>query len=235
MKFLILVVSTLFLMGCTSQPAPMTDHVHKAQTEQGQTASAALHAGKEVGRLNPEQNRHTNVVEREIELAISNLPKPTEDQLNRANSRAFTALEAENEALVKLYTEAAGEAQALQERLDRALAEREAQRAAQEARNTTLQSQVRWLTWFGGGLVITGVGLGFFGNPRLGIMSGAAGGSLILLGRAIAIIPDWAFTAAFVTSGVLALGMVLSMFWGYRTGLFQHPPKQVGEYGVSDK
>lgn len=234
MRIVLAVMVLLVVAGCDTSRPPERSLVEQAITERAQTASASIRAAKEVNTRNPEQNRHTEVIDRELEVSLANLPSPTERQLRESLARALAALEAENEGLQELYIEAMGKAQQLEDRLDRAR-ERQAQLEAQhDRREQMLASQVRLLTWLGSGFLVVSVLLGFTGNPRMGIIGGGIGAILIGSGRALMILPDWTYYVFFGALAVTSLVAIGAMLWGYRTGLFQHPPKKVGEYDVKE-
>ena len=110
-----------------------------------------------------------------------------------------------------------------------AAADRERAKTSED-RKSIVQKQTLGLTAVGVLLIIAGAFALYRLHTGLAATLGSLGLGLIALGRVVATLPDWVWTALFLTG---VIGIPLSLWIGYRRGLFQKPPATVGEYTIN--
>ena len=231
MRILIQIAALALLTGCwNTTTGPQTGApVESVLGERGQLARASVQAARSANAL-PASEETRAVVDLELQVAEWFLPMPTGSQSGAAQSRAERALSAgTQEQRAALYRDLQTWATRLQAQLDAARIEEAKRAEAESGRREALLMQTRIFTYAGIGFIALGVGLSLTSNPRMGIMALAVGGALSLASRFIATVPDWVYVVLTLTFAVL---IMVGMVWAFRAGLFQHPPKRVGEYEV---
>ncbi len=230
----------ILLLGSCRQPVTQTtgESTEDALLERGRMASAALYAAREVDKLNPDKNIYTDVVSREGEVAIVNLPTPRNPELEQALERALAALKVEREKVSELYISATEQAQKLEEALASARARDVELEANRKSQTELLAKQTKWLTFVGIALIVGGVLLNVLPEPfrqtRIGIALGFCGLLLNIISRLLLSIPQWAYQVLFGGVVLACFAIPIGMFWAYRAGLFQKPPEQVGDFKITN-
>ena len=228
MRTLIQIAALALLTGCVSPTGPQTGApVEAVLTERGQLARASVQAARAVHAEEPA----SPVVALELTHAERLLPVPTGGQSQAAANRAQGARTATPEAQAATYAGLQSEVARLDALLTQARIEEAKRAEAESGRREALMLQTQVTTYAGIGFMTIGVVLGFAGNMRLGVVTLGIGGVLLAASRIIATVPDWAYTVLFISAGLIALIAPVAMWWAYRAGLFQHPPK-VGDYEV---
>lgn len=228
-------LATIILMVLVSCKTPITQDTNTvtALIDAGSSASADIGSARNINRDNPQQNQHTNVLERVLETAQDKLPIPTAEQALAALERDYAALKATNEDLARIYAKEKGHSRKLADALDSAR-KKDAEEAAKNDRLVGAKiGMARILIFAGIGFLAAG-GAAFFAfkNTRLAIVCGVLSVVCHALAWMMVAVPNqhivvlfWVVVAAFVAIPCL-------LFYGYKVGLFQKPETKIkrGDY-----
>ncbi len=239
-----LLISLTACVGTRHKPEQIDTTKQQISSEQSQridqAAGAVAATGELLGRTPPaiDAARETNMA------AASALPKPSVEAQQQWQRIAEELVKGERASLNKaLDALAASEArqrdlesklEAQRMELNAALAKQAAldrKRAEDaESRKSIVEKQTIGLTAAGVVMILLAAFALYRTHTMLAATLGGIGVGLIALGRIVATLPDWVWSLLF---GLGVIGIPAALYVGYRRGLFQKPPSQVGEYTVN--